>query len=221
MLSELHEIDDLLLPAGLILRGAFHPEPTDDVPVTGKTVALVGNAGPAMWSAFAAERADEPNPLDSWTRRTLDPIAHEVDATVLYPFDGPPYLPFQSWAQRADDVFPSPIGPLIHPIYGLWHAYRGALVFTNRLPLSPRGGGGSPCEGCEDRPCLDQCPASALTDGGYDVPACIEHIESEPEGECRQQACLARSACPIGQHYHYGAEQGSFHMSAFLRGLHT
>src|SRR4030095_137820 len=43
------------------------------------------------------------------------------------------------WAMRAEAVAPSPLGILIHPDYGLWHAYRGALAFAERLALPPRG----------------------------------------------------------------------------------
>ena len=41
---------------------------------------------------------------------------------------------------RAEAVAPSPLGILIHPDYGLWHAYRGALAFAERLAL-PRARG--------------------------------------------------------------------------------
>ena len=42
--------------------------------------------------------------------------------SALFPFGGPPHFPFQQWARRAEPVHPSPIGLLIHPIYGLWHS---------------------------------------------------------------------------------------------------
>ena len=60
----------------------------------------------------------------------IDPLARSVGAMALYPFDGPPYRPFQRWAMRAEPVAPSPLGLFIHPEYGLWHAYRAALVFA-------------------------------------------------------------------------------------------
>ena len=49
-------ICDRLAEHGLIVRGAFHPQPADDVPGCGEgggpaTVVMVGNAGPAMWRA--------------------------------------------------------------------------------------------------------------------------------------------------------------------------
>ena len=118
---------------GLILRGGFLAGPKDEVLFAGvSTVLLIGNAGPAMWEAFALHIDEERNPLDRWTRRVIDPIADRFGARAVYPF-GPDVPPFQRWALRADTVHASPLGILIHSEYGLWHAYRAALLFIERL----------------------------------------------------------------------------------------
>ena len=64
-------------------------------------------------------------------------LAPGFGATALFPFGGPPWLPFQRWAMKADCVTASPLGILIHPDFGLWHAYRGALAFAEQLDLPP------------------------------------------------------------------------------------
>ena len=148
------------------------------------TLVLVGNAGPAMWEVFAKEQRGGPDPLDAWTRTVLGGVAAKLGAVALFPFDGPPYLPFQRWAMKAEAVFPSPIGPLIHPEYGLWHAYRGALAFAEALDLPARAEAESPCEGCAAKPCLTTCPVNALTVGAYDVPACVAHLDSAAGRDC-------------------------------------
>ena len=171
---DLAAIEAALRLAGLTPRGAFRPAPGDGVPPlpdgrAAATVVLAGNAGPAMWRRFAIERraADAPNALDGWTRGVLRGLAERLGGHPLYPFGGPPYLPFQRWARRAEPVHPSPIGPLIHPDYGLWHAYRGALAFADALDPPPADDRPSPCESCADKPCLKTCPVGALThDGG-------------------------------------------------------
>ena len=132
--------------AGLAVRGGFHPRDGDGVPTCNDrrpaaTVVLVGNVGTALWPAFAAspEFGDGmAHPLDRWTRRVTSLLAGHVGATGVYPFDGPPHFPFQRWAQRADDVHPSPLGLLVHPEHGLWHAYRAALLFAERIELPER-----------------------------------------------------------------------------------
>ena len=117
-----------------------------------------------------------PDPLNRWSQRLIDDLAARFGALGLYPFGGPPHWPFQRWAQRAESVWPSPIGMLIHPDHGLWHAYRGALAFAEPIDLPDRVDRPSPCEGCTDKPCLTTCPVGAFTTAGYDVPACAAHI---------------------------------------------
>ncbi len=160
------------------------------------TVVLVGNAGPAMWEAFAPHIDVEPNPLDRWTKRVVDPIAEEFGARAVYPF-GEPRRPFQRWALRAETLYSSPLGILIHPEYGLWHAWRAALLFAERLDLPPRSDAPSPCESCAEKPCLSACPVGAFTGSAYDVPACAAHI-AKPEADCLAVGCHARNACPVG-----------------------
>ena len=208
-----------LEPFGLIPRGGFQPRADDGVPprrdgLPAATVVLVGNAGPALWRRFRGH-AKGRDPLDAWCREVLTPLARSLGADIIFPFDGPPYPPFLRWAQRAEGLSPSPIGPSIHPEYGLWHAYRGALLFGHVLATPPPLGG-DPCGECADKPCLSSCPVAAFSAGGYDVPACVGHLRQPGGGDCMGQGCRARRACPIGRGYHYGDAQASFHMTAFL-----
>ncbi len=182
------------------------------------TVVLLGVVGGSCWEAFqAAEESRQlPVPLDRWSRRIVTGLAAELGADALFPFGGPPFLPFMRWARRAEAVHPSPIGPLIHPDYGLWHAYRGALVFAESIDLPAADERPSPCDTCADKPCLTTCPVAAFSQGGYDVPACIGHIAGDRGGDCLGGGCLARRACPVGVAYQYRRAQMSFHMRAFL-----
>lgn len=216
---------------GFILRGGFSAEPSDGLPNDGlpndglpgtgrASVLMVGNVGGSMWRAFDADpsvdRTSE-NPLDDWTRARIQPIAAEFGALAVFPFGGPPYLPFQRWAMRAEPVHPSPLGILIHPRYGLWHAYRAALVIGGTVDVPPREAeASSPCRACADKPCLSTCPVGAFTRQGYDVAACAGHVRGPLGADCRNGGCLARRACPIGAGYAYPPEEGAFHMAAFL-----
>ena len=205
-----------LSPFGLIIRGGFHPS-NDQSPLDVQTIIMIGNAGPAMWRTFSSKIPKTPNPLDAWTRQNLSPIADSFGAKAIYPFDGPPYYPFQKWAMQAENVFPSPIGPLIHPVFGLWHAYRAAFLFSEHLDMPVKASTASPCDTCADQPCLNTCPINAFTPGNYDVSGCRTFIAT-PEGhDCLHSGCLARRACPVGQDYIYQAEQAEFHMQSFLK----
>jgi hypothetical protein len=119
---------------------------------------------------------------------------------------------------RAEPVHVSPLGILIHPDWGLWHAYRGALGFPARLELPAPDRRASPCAACAGRPCLGSCPVRAIAPERYDRAGCARHVRSPAGADCRQQACRARRSCPIGVAYRYGGEQAEFHMRAFLRG---
>ncbi len=212
---ELASIRGRIAAAGLAYRGAFHPA-EDDAP--GKTLVLVGFVGSGNWPAFAdsPEAADgQPNPLDRWSLKVVSGLADDLGATPLFPF-GEPFLPFQRWAQRAEPVHVSPLGILIHPDWGLWHAYRGALAFADRIALPPPDRRPSPCDSCADRPCLSACPVGAFTPAGYEVPTCVGHIGGPAGATCMEGGCLARLVCPVGAEFRYRPEQAHFHLSAFL-----
>ncbi len=224
----LDAIGAALQDQGLLVFGCFRPEQGDRVPplADGRpaaTLLMVGNAGPAAWQAFAAapEAGDgAPDPLDRWSKRVIGRLAGEYGGRALFPSDGPPYPPFVAWAKRAAPVRESPLGMLIHPVYGLWHAYRGALALAQRLPLPTREAGRYPCDSCADKPCLTACPVSAFGpqghDGVYRVADCVAHIRTPEGDDCMALGCRARRACPIGRAYIYDPPQAAFHMEAFL-----
>jgi hypothetical protein len=181
------------------------------------TVLVIGNAGAAMWEAFARHIDGRPNPLDRWTRDVVDPITEKFGARALYPF-GLEAPPFQRWAVWSEAVFSSPLGILIHPEYGLWHAYRAALLFAERVGLPARSDASSPCESCAEKPCLSACPVGAFSGNEYDLIACADHI-AKPLSDCTSVGCRARNACPVGREWRYPEEQLRFHMAAFSRSV--
>jgi len=211
------EIAEALSEEGLLARGGFHPGDGDMAPASAKTVILVGNTNADFWPHFEAGRRDEPNPLDAWTKRTVDRIAGKARGWGVYPSDGPPYFPFQRWAMKVEPVFPSPIGMLIHPEYGLWHAYRAAICLHQAIPVPARDDRASPCESCADKPCLSTCPVDAFSGDGYDVPTCAAHLGTPEGADCLSDGCRARRACPIAGPHFYAPGQAAFHMDAFIK----
>lgn len=210
--------------AGLACRGGFHPGPEDGLPgfADGSavaTVVLLGFVGAQQWTRFAtsAEFADgRSDALDRWSRRQIDALAARHAAMAFYPSEGPPWWPFQRWAMRAEPVFPSPIGVLIHPRFGLWHAYRGALALRTRLALPAREPVAHPCESCAAKPCLATCPVGAVRVNGYDHRGCATHVAAPAGRDCLEFGCLARRSCPVGREYRYAPAQARFHMAAFI-----
>lgn len=181
-----------------------------------RSLLLIGNAGDDMWRRFSAEASDYNHSLDVWCFAKISQLAEQFGATALFPV-GKPYLPFQRWAIQTGEFFSSPLGLTIHREYGLWHAFRGALLFDHEIPRQKARGQISPCDTCAERPCLTDCPVKAFSLEGYDVPACVRHIRGEDTRDCSQWGCAARRACPVGIEYRYTTGQAAFHMDAFKR----
>ena len=129
-------------------------------------------------------------------------------------------LPFQRMAFRSEPVHQSPIGLLIHERWGLWHAYRGALVLPRAIELPPARAERPPLRELRE-PSHASRPArfGAFRPDGFDLDACVGHVLSVAGRECRERGCLARRACPVGTEFRYGEQQMQFHMRAFLRSV--
>ena len=73
-----------------------------------KSIVLLGPDEPKFWDHFLKSPdkiANSSHPLDRWTKRVLNSICSELNAKVFFPFDGPPYWPFYSWALRSGESF--------------------------------------------------------------------------------------------------------------------
>ena len=207
-----------LAPFGLILRGGLRPGAGRRRAAGRRQAAADRQCRPGAVARVRPHRSGRPGPLNRWTERAVRPLAGRFGATALFPFDGPPYWPFQRWALAAEPVRASPLGLLIHPRYGLWHAYRAALAFAaTDIALPPRDAAPDLCGACAAKPCLAACPVGAFGEQGYDVPACLGHLRAPAGDDCRSAGCRARRACPIGREHAYEPAQARFHMSAFER----
>lgn len=211
-----HPVLAAIRKAAFTPLGWFQPSADDGVADGTRHVILIGNAGSAMFQRFARERDPDRDALDEWTRDVVTLLGREVSARALFPFDQP-YPPMLTWARKAGAGFVSPLGLNVHPTYGLWHAYRAALLFPAALDLPQQQLGSHPCESCRDKPCLSACPVDAFTPGLYDTVACARHLASGAGKICMEGGCLARHACPVGQDFAYAPEQAQFHMKAFLK----
>ncbi|TIU32576.1 MAG: 4Fe-4S dicluster domain-containing protein [Mesorhizobium sp.] len=221
----IHGIAAALAVHGLILRGGFGFSGDEAAPAgasgsAAKSVLLVGQAGAAPWPHFQRwlEKQSRAiaNPLDTWSREVIGAVAQKCGARAVSPSDRP-YLPFQQWAMRAEGLKPSPLGILMHPQYGLWHAYRGALLFEEEIFLPEPQEAIHLCDTCVEKPCMKSCPVDAYPGQGFAHDACLGHVRG-PRGEpCRSGGCLDRNACPYGASFRYPPEVQAFHMAAFAR----
>lgn len=193
----------------LDLLGAFHEDNT--------TLILLGPHEPDFWAAFQTCREwqdGQDDPVDRWSQRVIGQIADEFTAEPLFPFGGPPFHPFYSWALQTGFAWASPVSLLVHAQAGLMVSYRGALRLPALLDLPTPPS--RPCDTC-DKPCLTACPVDALSAQGYDVPNCQRYIASSAGTDCMEKGCAVRRACPISQSYGRMKEQSAYHMSQFSK----
>jgi len=204
-----------LAAQGLEVLGTAPPDPAH-TPAETRSIALIGPMGGAVWWRIATASPEwsdgQPDPLDRWSRRVLTALADDIGAAALFPFDGPPWLPFQTWAIASGRAWQSPVRLLVHARAGLWVSFRGALALPFALDLPPLP---NPCQSCAEKPCLTACPAGALTGAGYDVPACHAFLDTAPGRDCLSQGCRVRAACPVSVRHARLPVQSAHHMSRF------
>jgi hypothetical protein len=214
----------LLVRSGLFLFGWFGVESGGKGTTDRREHAglLIGNrqrhGRHPMWDVFSLSEEfgdGDADPLDRWSRRIIGPIARQLGGEAIYPF-GETLWPFQQFAKQATGMKASPLGILIHPQYGLWQAFRGAIVFADLPFISEPARSVHPCDACPEKPCLSACPVDAFSAQGFAVSDCRSHLAAESEPHCMQSGCGARAACPVGNAY--GEEQVRFHMKAYSGG---
>ena len=201
----------------LSVLGGFHPGPADsDLPKGCQTVLMLGPDEPRFWPAFqqsAEWRDGMADPMDRWSTRVIGAWADDLGATAVYPFGGPPFKPFYSWALRTGRIHSSPVQLLVHDQAGLFVSFRGALALSEHIDLPPPPP--NPCTACTDRPCLSSCLGDALTGQGYDVPRCKAFLDTPRGTENMQLGCNVRRSCPISQDFGRMPDQSAYHMRQF------
>lgn len=215
-MSLLDSLRDQAASRLLAIAGWLNTE-APGLPEGTQSIVLLAPAPDRFWQHFSA--SDEyldgaPDPMDRWSRRVIGTWADQIGATALFPFGGPPYLPFLRWAEASGRAWQSPTGPLVHDSFGMMISYRGALALPEALPEpAPTA---SPCDSCADTPCLTACPVGALSgDAPYDVPRCKAHIRASAPTPCAQ-GCLVRRACPASLGAGRAPAQSAYHMAKFL-----
>ena len=196
-----------------VLGGFAVAEGEAGFPAETRTLLMIGPKEPGFWPHLQAQPEwGGPDPVDRWSRRVIGRVACDLGAKAVFPFGGPPYQPFYSWALRTGRVWDSPVKLLVHATQGLMVSFRGALALKQVLPLPAPAV--QPCGTCA-KPCLTACPATALTGAGYDVARCHAHLDQPAGADCLNGGCLVRSTCPAGAGYARMPSQSAYHMRQF------
>ena len=198
----------------LAVLGGFVCHDDSSLPVGTRTLLLLGPLEPGYWAHLTGqpEWDGTPDPVDRWSRRVIGRMACDLGAKAVFPFGGPPYSPFQTWARKTGRIWESPVRLLVHDEAGLMVSFRGALALKQvlALPAAPV----KPCDACA-KPCLAACPVGALGGNGYDVPACHAFLDTEAGRNCLELGCAVRRACPLSQSYARLPATSAYHMGQF------
>ena len=199
----------------LEVLGGFECAGEAGFPKGTRTLVMLGPLQPGFWEVVqgSAEWGGA-DPVDRWSRRVIGGLACDLGGKALFPFGGPPWVPFFGWALRTGRVWESPVRLLVHDRQGLMVSFRGALALKEAVDLPE--GAVSPCDGCA-QPCLAACPVGALSAAGYDLAACHGYLDSGGRETCMAAGCLARRACPVSMGHARMAEQSAYHMRQFHR----
>ena len=194
-----------------------------------ESIILVGFAGNKFWRIFQNYLDNNPgfkdeniDLIDSYSILKLSEAAsileqHKINCNTFYPFgENALDLNFVKLAELGGAGVPSLIGILLHPVYGTWISLRGALITDFKLteydgPLEDF----APCPSCS-KPCIQACPASTITDEGWDWEACMKFRIND---KTCAESCTSRLACPYGKEEQYSPEQIQYHHEFVLKSV--
>lgn len=187
------------------------------------SLVVIGSGGRGFWERMTGSRKSylQPSPsfhpIDDHTVELVEAECerlrargHRVD--VLYPFERHA-VDFVALGEMAGLGTRSPAVPLLlHPEFGPWISMRAALVLYEELPVDPPLEDFTPCSECL-APCLETCPAKAVTTPGLkDDERCASF---RSVGGC-EHGCDVRAACVYGREHAYGVEERAFR-NAYVR----
>ena len=182
---------------------------------------LLGHGGRRLWEEIRRTDGLVDNPFDeisiALTKQFLRNYLANPPAHFIYPTTDIP-LPLQQLGTLAGWHHPSPLGVGINGVYGLWFAYRAAVLTTDIVAPTPPMTAASPCECCTKRPCVGACPAQAVGHAGdFQADACFAQ-RLIANSSCAER-CLARLVCPYFREHQYTNEQVRYHYRLSLATL--
>ena len=185
-----------------------------------KQLIMFGHGGRQMWEALqASEFANTDNPIDSFSvdlvHRWFADVNSENSFEILYPGGEQP-VPLQKLGTVAGWHHTSPFRVGINSLWGSWFAYRVVVLVDSTFETTPPLTALSPCDSCEEKPCISACPADALSGNDGSLQPCIDY-RVEAGSQCKDR-CFSRLACPVASEHRYTMQQLNYH---YVRSMQT
>ena len=222
-----------LLPVGINMFGVLRPSTfnqmvardiySNDILVGTRAIVIVASGGRKFFESFRATHVDPgtKHPLDTYTRNVLrgataywERVSGVRTRSVFPFFDETPVLPFVRLGEAARIGAQSLLGILLHPRFGPWIAFRGAIFVDHELPFTDSGrfdlrfreiwkspnwrgpARAAPCAGCP-----------AFCGVGDLSLAEVVHLPAT-------EFAMARRKCVYGRSNAHSKEQQEFHLAA-------
>jgi len=160
---------------------------------------VFAHAGKDMWQALQPSSfKNAAEPIDSFSMHV---VQHYFSQALpgnryqpLYPHSKI-HIDLQQLGQLAGWHHDSPFRIGINEMFGSWFAYRVVVLADTTLKATVKMASPSPCDTCQDKPCIAVCPAKALDQGDLNLPACLDY-RLESHSRCKKPM-------PIPHHLSY------------------
>lgn len=172
-----------------------------------RQLILIGHAGKTLWESIRTSGQASENPIDDFSTRTVEHwLAEQFPGarhTLIYP--GNITTNLQTLGTLAGWHHPSPFMLGIQPEWGTWYAYRVVILTDTDLEPTTPLRSDSPCDRCQDKPCVSACPAEALSGNAFSLEECVSYRKLA-SSRCKT-TCIARISCPVGAAHRYCDDQ--------------
>ena len=184
-----------------------------------RQLILFGHGGRRLWDSVSSfvDDAESADPIDTYTIKIVQDYFTDQHPEHRYQFvyPGSTSVPLQQLGALVGWHHDSPFKVGVNSTWGSWFAYRALLLVDSEFKPSKKVAFKSPCEDCEAQPCIQACPASAMSEGELNLQRCVDYRKTS-DSLCRAQ-CLARLACPVATEHRYSDAQMSYHYLRSMR----
>lgn len=182
---------------------------------------LIGHGGKTLWQSINQSPPTSIDPIDEYSSNTVNEWFKanypENNATLIYP--GKHAIGLQALGTLAGWHHSSPFMVGINAEWGSWYAYRAVLLTDTQFSTTQTIVAPSPCDTCESKVCIDECPPNACSTGSLNMDTCIRYRTTE-NSKCRE-TCLARISCPVASEHRYSTQQINYHYGVSMKTIET